>query len=279
MAMTSRTLNTNALNECSDGTICENAAPCLQHPTKEGAYMCDCFAAADPKNFLIKFAGPYCEHQATSYCSSSSSPTFHAFCTNGGECKRMVTKNEEHAGCKCRKGYEGDFCQFVEGSRPSDWELNNFMHPALSSAYGSNQDHTSFVLVALFIGALVTFVGICLFALLYVYIPSMKDRVYQIESDTTNTTSSDAARIASRAANVSFVAGKSVYQKKKTSVTADTMEADGGVLTAAMAAGGQPQSATMQEMQGLEDVDVEQKTSMEEVNLDDEPSSKLGEMA
>jgi len=44
-----------------------------------------------------------------------------------------VGKKEKHAGCKC-PGYEGEFCQFVEGSVPSDWTLDNYMHPAIISA-------------------------------------------------------------------------------------------------------------------------------------------------
>ena len=52
----------------------------------------------------------------------------------------MVGRNEEHAGCKCPIGYEGTYCQFVVGSRPSDWTLSDSMHPALINAYGSSSN-------------------------------------------------------------------------------------------------------------------------------------------
>mmetsp|Transcript_2972 Transcript_2972/g.5283 ORF Transcript_2972/g.5283 Transcript_2972/m.5283 type:complete len:289 (+) Transcript_2972:221-1087(+) len=287
MTMTPRTLNADTIKECADGTICENNSPCLAHPTKEGAYMCDCIKATDSnKNSLIKFAGPYCEHQATSYCQSGTSSSEHAFCTNGGECKRLVTKTEEHAGCKCPIGYEGDFCQFIEGSKPSDWELSNYMHPSLASVYGENQDHQAIVLLALMILFLTSFIMICLFAICYVYLPSLKDKATDMlskdEREMDSMSGVPPSAGVTGASNVSFVGGKSVYKKKNSTamfVTADTLEADGGVLTAALGGlGGTPKSATMEESTGLEDIDVSQSTSLEEVDLDGEPSSKLREM-
>lgn len=284
------------INECADGTICENSSPCVPHPAKEGSYMCDCYSARDEnQNSLVKFAGVYCEHKATSYCQSGDPYSEHAFCTNGGECKRLVTRTDEHAGCKCPGGYEGDYCQFVEGGRPSDWELSNYMHPSLSSVYGSNQSNAGSVVLAIMIGSLVCFVMICAFAVGYVYLPSLKDKFNhnEKEMDTGATEESLGGRRSSMAerftispANSSFLGGKSVYKKKESSttfVTGDTMDADGGVLTEAL--GGTKPGATMEETQGLdggeqglEDVDVDKATSMEEVNLDDEPASKLGPM-
>ncbi|EJK48924.1 hypothetical protein THAOC_32240 [Thalassiosira oceanica] len=127
-------------SECDDGTICENNSQCIPHPIKEGKYICDCLAVNNVAKAkggldvaLEQFAGIYCEHKATSYCTKA-----HAFCTNGGECKLSVGKKEKHAGCKCPSGYEGEFCQFIEGSMPSDWTLDNFMHPAIISEYGNN---------------------------------------------------------------------------------------------------------------------------------------------
>mmetsp|Transcript_9372 Transcript_9372/g.21823 ORF Transcript_9372/g.21823 Transcript_9372/m.21823 type:complete len:223 (-) Transcript_9372:390-1058(-) len=136
----------NGNSECDDGTICENNSQCIPHPIKEGKYICDCLAV----NNVVKakggsgvapeqFAGIYCEHRATSYCTNKANrASAHAFCTNGGECKLSVGKKEKHAGCKCPSGYEGEFCQFIEGSVPSDWTLDNYMHPAIISAYGNS---------------------------------------------------------------------------------------------------------------------------------------------
>jgi len=285
MTMTPRTLNADTIKECADGTICENNSPCLAHPTKEGSYMCDCMKATDSnKNSLIKFAGPYCEHQATSYCQSGTSSSEHAFCTNGGQCKRLVTKTEEHAGCKCPIGYEGDFCQFVEGSKPSDWELSNYMHPSLASVYGESHDYQAVVLLAIMVLSLTCFILICLFAIGYLYLPSLANKTTDMQSkderEMDNLGGVPPSAGVTGANNVSFVGGKSVYKKKNstaTFVTADTLEADGGVLTAALGGlGGTPNSATMEEYTGS---DVAQSTSLEEVDLDDEPSRKLGEMA
>jgi len=287
-----------AITECNDGTICENAAPCMPHPTKEGTFMCDCNLALDGnKNSLVKFAGVYCEHQATSYCQSGSEYSEHAFCTNGGRCEGMVSMREEHAGCKCPTGYEGDFCQFVRGGRPSDWQLSNYMHPSLVTVYGSSQDYQPIVIMALIIGVLTTFLCICAFAVLYVYLPSLKNRMderrNQKERDTGGgdrasgeAESSLGGRRTSAAgpSSISFVGGRSVYRKKNSTtsfVTTDTMDADGGVLTEVL--GGRVAQATMEateeDVQGLEDLDINKSVSLEEVNLDDEPASKLGEMA
>lgn len=290
MTMTNQRLldySTLRINECPDGTICENSAPCTPHPSKEGSYMCDCYSALDEnKNSLVKFAGVYCEHQATSYCQSGDPYSAHAFCTNGGECKRLVTRTKEHAGCKCPRGYEGDYCQFVEGGRPSDWELSNYMHPSLSSVYGANQPNEGAVAAAIVIGSLVCFILICAFAVAYVYLPSLKERLKRNEKEMDTgaaeeslggrRSSMNGDRFSVSPANSSFIGGKSVYKKKETSnvfVSGDTMDADVGGLTETL--GEDKPGATMEETQGLEDLDINKSMSMEEVNLDEEPAGKL----
>mmetsp|Transcript_29784 Transcript_29784/g.54917 ORF Transcript_29784/g.54917 Transcript_29784/m.54917 type:complete len:285 (+) Transcript_29784:200-1054(+) len=258
--------------ECNDGTICENSSPCTPHPTKEGSYMCDCFKAHDSNNNqLIKFAGVYCEHPSTMSCESGSKTSAHAFCTNGGECKRTVGKTEEHAGCKCPGGYEGDYCQFVEGSKPSDWTLDNFMHPSLASVYGSEQGSSGMgAVLGIMIGAGVAFV-LMTFVVIGVYVPSLKNKLHPNEKEMDTASADQNGSLGGRRSsvasprNTAFLGGKSVYKKKTSTghfVTPDTLEADGGVLTEALGDQG------LEEID-VEDLDVDQKTSMEEVDLDE----------
>ena len=55
-----------------------------------------------------------CEHEATSLCAVSlvaeSAPNGQ-FCTNHGQCVKMVTEGEAHPGCECRAGWMGDHCE------------------------------------------------------------------------------------------------------------------------------------------------------------------------
>jgi len=196
--------------------------------------MCDCFKAHDSNNNQVtNYAGVYCEHPSTSFCQSGSKTSAHAFCTNGGECKREVGRTEEHAGCKCPGGYEGNYCQFVEGSKPSDWTLDIFMHPSLASVYGSEQGNAGVTAIfGILIGAGVAFVLMSFVVIGYMYGPSLKNKLRPNE-------------------------------KERQFVAQDTMEADGGVLTEALGD------------QGLEDVDLDQKTSMEDVDLDDGAPGEL----
>lgn len=137
-----RTLSFPAITECDDGTMCDNSSPCVAHPVKESKYACDCsrahLGAGGPLTGVseVRFAGVYCEFRATSYCQKGKGGDYsdHAFCANGGECRVLVGRNEEHAGCKCPPNYEGHYCQFVRGGKPSDWELTDFMHPSLASS-------------------------------------------------------------------------------------------------------------------------------------------------
>mmetsp|Transcript_26354 Transcript_26354/g.33709 ORF Transcript_26354/g.33709 Transcript_26354/m.33709 type:complete len:284 (-) Transcript_26354:250-1101(-) len=265
------------INECNDGTICENSSPCISHPTKEGAYMCDCFQAHGGSNSLIKYAGVYCEHPATSYCETGVDTSAHAFCTNGGTCIRSVSKTEVHAGCDCPRGYDGNYCQFIQGSMPSDWTIDNFMHPELHSLYGANQDSGIGPMLGIVIGAAVAVGAMAFIVVGYVYGPKLKSKLVRSEKEMDTASEADGAEsAASRPKSTSsFVGGQSVYKKKNSTgqfVTADTLEADGAVLTEAL---GDIQNTGS--MDGLEDVDVEPKTSMEEVDLDDD--NKPGEMA
>ena len=195
----------------------------------------------------------------------------------------MVGRNEEHAGCKCPIGYEGTYCQFVVGSRPSDWTLSDSMHPALINAYGSSSSN------GMGAGGIIGMVlGVCvgvvlLFGILagYLYCGSLGSVIRRRdgkEMAATAASSNDEDDITTQQQtgvvlggrrtsttspqNASFVGGKSVYKKKTSTghfVTADTLEADGAVLTEA-----------------LDDL---QSTSMDEVDLADDAPVANGQMA
>lgn len=267
---------TDSGTECNDGTICENSATCTAHPLKESKYICDCNKAlsfGDANNADAKFAGIYCEHQATSYCQKGSTTSEHAFCTNGGECRVMVGRNEEHAGCKCLPGYEGHYCQFIIGSKPSDWELTDFMHPALAHAYGGTQDPgTNWVGILVGVGVGFFVIASILVMSLYCGFVDIRNKLRRNEKEMdtvfqaggTMATGDSGVVLGGRrqsqaAQNGQFVGGKSVRKKTTTGhfVTPDTLEADGGVLQDAL---------------------DDQAPSMEEVDLDDD-NHVNGEMA
>ena len=211
--------------------------------------MCDCILATGSFEHE-KFAGVYCEHKATSYCKRKA-----FFCTNGGECR------DYDDGCKCPPNYEGHYCQFVKGARPSDWSAMDYMHPALVNAYhnsssrgGSNGNSMSVVGIVAIVGCVIVVVGFLTAAFaggrlkLPASIGSRRRGQKEMETAASNNTGSE------------FVAGASVYKKKSSSgaqfVTEDTLEADGAVLTAALEGSGGDSAM------------------MEEVNLDDDDDDK-----
>ncbi|KAL3788906.1 hypothetical protein HJC23_002660 [Cyclotella cryptica] len=231
----SLSFDSSTLTTCSDGTICENSSTCLPHPTREGSYLCDCLSASTAT--AGPFAGVYCEFAATSLCTNSGNGdgTAHAFCTNGGECKSFVDKHSQHGGCKCRKGYTGEYCQFVEGSVPSDWEVVNY--PSVAAARvgvydaGMGGGQIAGIVMGSLLGCLLAFGFLAMFIFtgkLAMRIPAFKDK----EMDTTTDHEHD-----------EFVGGKSVYIKRRSTksanllpATAEMLEADGAVLTDALAA-------------------------------------------
>lgn len=289
----------NGNSECDDGTICENNSQCIPHPIKEGKYICDCLAVNNVAKAKggsgvapDQFAGIYCEHRATTYCTKANRASAHAFCTNGGTCKLSVGKNEKHAGCKCLAGYEGEFCQFTEGSVPSDWTLDNYMHPALISAYGNDGGMNMSQTAGIIAGTVTGFVAIvmCLFGFIFCGRLGLKPVGLKVKRSEKG---SDATfKGASNGGASDFVGGKSVYRKKSTTgsfgVTAENLDADGGVLKSALGDvdgqnGGVSQSPSND---GMEDLDINGNVSMEEVDLDaaqDLPGGSLnaaqGEMA
>jgi len=266
------------MTECGDGTVCENNSKCLAHPIREGKFICDCSSA---NKQAVQYAGVYCEHPATSYCVRDTKKNSRAFCTNSGECKVYVSKKEKHAGCKCPAGYAGEYCQFVEGSVPSDWTLENYMHPSLISAYDDTEGMSMSRAVSIVAGSVLGFTII--FGLLCAFFFCGRLGLTPVGFKRKDR-DGNATFIGSAGAGGSsdFVGGKSVYKKKTSTstgnfVTADNLDADGGLLTEIVkgegAAGGE------------EDTNLETNVSMEameEVNLDELPSSldvAAGEMA
>jgi len=91
---------------CPDGHICENGSLCIE-TVQEGKFVCDC----DESNIngAQVFAGLYCSHKATVYCTLNGPDAISttSFCTNDGTCKGNVGKNQDHLGCDCPRGYSG----------------------------------------------------------------------------------------------------------------------------------------------------------------------------
>lgn len=91
---------------CYHGSECKSSGDSV---------YCDCNSLnskSDPT--AAKFAGLMCEHEATSLCAVSMVETMapnRQFCTNHGECIKMVTKGDPHPGCDCREGWSGDHCE------------------------------------------------------------------------------------------------------------------------------------------------------------------------
>lgn len=152
---------------------------------------------------------------------------------------------------------------------PSDWAVDNFMHPSLVSVYGSEQGNNGMgAILAIVIGAGVAFVLMAFIVMGYIYGPSLKNKLRPSEKEMDTSSANDNGGLGGAVASPtnSFVGGKSVYKKKTSTghfVTTDTMDADGGVLKEVLGD------------HGLDDLDVDNKTSLEEVDLDDVSPGEL----
>jgi hypothetical protein len=145
-----------------------------------------------------------------------------------------VGKSEQHGGCKCPKGYTGEYCQFVEGSVPSDWELANY--PAISAAragvYDAGMDGGKIagIVIGSLLGCIVAFGMLAMF----IATGSLAMKIPFLQQKDMDTGDSDAE----------FVGGKSVYIKRRSTKAANLLsadpnllEADGAVLADAMEKG------------------------------------------
>lgn len=103
---------------CIDGsTLCLHGSSCFS--LDGSVYSCDCLTADTD---TARYAGPNCQHEATSYCTSDKKPgtgaDARAFCANGGTCKGTA-KGKGHPGCDCATGFTGDNCGMVVESKSS----------------------------------------------------------------------------------------------------------------------------------------------------------------
>jgi hypothetical protein len=100
------------VEECSGNSgapMCYNGAKC------KSSGPCDCKALNQNTGATdTKFEGDMCQYGSTSFCAASlvgnHAPDYQ-FCTNHGECVRLVSGEEEHPGCFCKDGWSGDHCE------------------------------------------------------------------------------------------------------------------------------------------------------------------------
>lgn len=92
---------------CQEGEhYCLHGSGCV---SDNDEFTCDCKEASTA---LVSYAGHYCEHAATEFCTEPGEQGSHSFCTNHGQCKGTVGKDEDHIGCDCEEGWLGDYCEF-----------------------------------------------------------------------------------------------------------------------------------------------------------------------
>mmetsp|Transcript_7646 Transcript_7646/g.12374 ORF Transcript_7646/g.12374 Transcript_7646/m.12374 type:complete len:350 (-) Transcript_7646:144-1193(-) len=94
------------LHSCYNGAECQDS---------ENGFTCNCEEVNESLGSSeAKFAGKMCQHESTSMCAVSLSGTYapnHQFCTNHGECFKMVSGGEPHPGCICKPGWTGNHCE------------------------------------------------------------------------------------------------------------------------------------------------------------------------
>jgi len=66
-----------------------------------------------------------------------------SFCVNGGTCKDIVFTEDLHRGCTCPKGFEGEHCEFVEGTDPEKKIATSSTQPADSSFQSNTRTPSS----------------------------------------------------------------------------------------------------------------------------------------
>lgn len=140
---------------CPDRHQCMSGSTCVEFPNEEGHYYCNCSSWFD--NDL--YAGVSCEYKATAYCSSKSQPEW--FCTNHGKCTMNTRNGYTMFQCQCPKGYEGDRCQYVSGSKPAHWPEDAYAYaftPTPINYYPPNAGATIALLVVLLL-AMISLIG------------------------------------------------------------------------------------------------------------------------
>lgn len=127
---------------CYNGGVCQelfHTGPgMLGQPFKDRKFKCDC-SVIDPTS---PFAGLECEHPAEQICSLMTIEK-NSFCVNGGTCKDIVFTEDLHRGCTCPKGFEGEHCEFVEGTDPEKKIATSSTQPADSSFQSNTRTPSS----------------------------------------------------------------------------------------------------------------------------------------
>ena len=110
------------MQSCPDGHHCLHGSKCVKNAYKEGSFYCDC----DEVVFEARYEGLRCEHRAEIYCTDEGKNLQEQwFCTNGGTCSTHLSNQDNLMwGCECPDDYEGQFCQFVKGTKPVGYPFN-----------------------------------------------------------------------------------------------------------------------------------------------------------
>lgn len=140
------------VDECQGGSgapSCYNGSKCQ---SSGGGASCDCNELNRNSGALdTKFSGAMCQHESTSFCAVSLVGNFapnHQFCTNHGDCKKLVTGNQQHPGCDCKPGWMGEHCEIRTDPFAKTPNMNK------SQAQGGNKT-TSIIMFSLMIVAVV----------------------------------------------------------------------------------------------------------------------------
>ena len=149
--------------------VCMHGSSCVPGQQQEDgtnagtiSFTCDC-SDADPST-RHRFAGNYCEYQATDYCTEDGDivpKSSDLFCTNNGVCLDHMALGEEHPGCLCPDGYEGSHCEFLKAELFDGSKKNN-ASPADSPSSHSSMPTTVAALLVIASSMLVIILS-CLF--------------------------------------------------------------------------------------------------------------------
>lgn len=71
-------------------------------------FTCDC---NEVSTSLVAYAGHYCEHTAEEFCEGPGAGK-HSFCTEHGTCRGEIGIGQDHVGCDCQEGWDGNFCEY-----------------------------------------------------------------------------------------------------------------------------------------------------------------------
>ena len=118
-------ININAINVKNDGQVlCYNDGECVLDWDAQDQlfFKCVCpLITHGSYGEVQKVSGGSCEYvdSATTMCVVASEVSdlisTNAFCTNGGECRKIITNGSDvFEGCICKQGFTGPHCEFSE---------------------------------------------------------------------------------------------------------------------------------------------------------------------